>query len=704
MVELLNLINQTRAYIQSSKEGDLTSKYRMIANRFREKYSERDFIAWGGDLPIEEKSEVDDSISGRTKPKKSGKKPSEPVPPSIDTSNVPFPFFGPQFNVQPNMLTYNIEHVLYDPKKRQAEITVMYYYYFLMPIPMIAPKGVPSGASISRELPYVIHRTKNRLIWIVENGEWHYIPHKKQLILHAMSGAGATKWAPKRKDPHAYSGKRLADIFIIQIQNYSTGHHVDTGGLIDQFLRQSIFLNPIETLRTVRTVMPEKLPLAETFFRERIKEYEHVVKTYRKFPYFWKLLGQMYLQLGQTRNAIDAFLNVLDQEPSNIANLAQLSDLYFSMGNTDESMRMYHKYLDIRAYTGESEQFKFDYVIENRKYPKHLKIRNPFIQTKDTDSGTDNLHEINSRNILIPSPETVADTAYYALQRGLLADATRLFRAAYELSPEYSEIVPRIQSLRSGKVMEYKINELIPKSFQSLFTRIDPYDILLLLSRLGVSVEYPDITIGQTGFHPSANIIVRSMGYHIHNSNILGDKSEILINGTDVSPNKRGYNLIAFHPRKNIPEYTRHIDPFTNQRANSAIKEFFDETPDGYVVIGSIRNDGSANINLNTFREFRKIGGSGNPIKRFREAFIIIGVKGASPGTAFEKRGAAPMTTVILEANHPIPPPASSRNLPHPPEYFKGMIIKINGFGLNNTVRIRKQLRDKNFFPARKNS
>ena len=157
-------------------------------------------------------------------------------------------------------------------------------------------------------------------------------------------------------------------------------------------------------------------------------------------------------------------------------------------------------------------------------------------------------------------------------------------------------------------------------------------------------------TIGQTGASAAVNIVVRSAGLEAG-----GDFgfAHIYVNGRDVSPHRRGYNLAVIDPQSGRVEATGHFDTFdpASTQASIALMDFLRAVPTGHIVAAAVADEASHNLTEGAVDALRSIGVATDLRGRFRSGHAVIGVKGAAPGQALEASGRERPVSVWLGAN-----------------------------------------------------
>ena len=137
--------------------------------------------------------------------------------------------------------------------------------------------------------------------------------------------------------------------------------------------------------------------------------------------------------------------------------------------------------------------------------------------------------------------------------------------------------------------------------------------------------------IGDTGQTIGAAIVVQSAGLETGGNNL----GHIHVNGQDLSPNQRGYNVVALDSAGKVlgcESFDTHLDPMASKR----LADFIAALPEGSVVAVAAADEASMNLGEEAVLALRSIGAAGDLRGKFRWGHAIIGVKGASPGQALE--------------------------------------------------------------------
>ena len=129
-------------------------------------------------------------------------------------------------------------------------------------------------------------------------------------------------------------------------------------------------------------------------------------------------------------------------------------------------------------------------------------------------------------------------------------------------------------------------------------------------------------------------LVVRSAGQE------AGDFGHIYVNGRDVSPNRRGYNLVSLDAGGNLlaaANFDTHADP----AASAQLAEWVAAQPPGTVVAGAVRDEASLNLGQEAVDALRSLGVMTDLRGHFRWGHAFIATA-AAPGDAAAASWAAP--------------------------------------------------------------
>jgi hypothetical protein len=138
--------------------------------------------------------------------------------------------------------------------------------------------------------------------------------------------------------------------------------------------------------------------------------------------------------------------------------------------------------------------------------------------------------------------------------------------------------------------------------------------------------------IGTTGQVSPGDLRVLSAGQP------HGSASSVELNGVELSPGRRGYNLVALDPEGRV-RGAAGFDTFFEAEAAGRLVAWVEGLPAGTIVAGAVRDEASGRLTEAAVRALGTLGVRGDLRGRFREAHAFVGVKGAAPGTALEGLG-----------------------------------------------------------------
>lgn len=136
--------------------------------------------------------------------------------------------------------------------------------------------------------------------------------------------------------------------------------------------------------------------------------------------------------------------------------------------------------------------------------------------------------------------------------------------------------------------------------------------------------------IGTTGVTAPVNIQVSSAG------TLAGNHAHLYVNGQNVSPERRGYNIAVLDQTSGAVLQTAHFDTYLDESESAKLAAFIKAIPDGRIVLAAIRDEGSSKLTPEAVDALHSIGAASDLRGKFRMAHAIIGVKGALPGSALE--------------------------------------------------------------------
>jgi Interleukin-like EMT inducer len=138
--------------------------------------------------------------------------------------------------------------------------------------------------------------------------------------------------------------------------------------------------------------------------------------------------------------------------------------------------------------------------------------------------------------------------------------------------------------------------------------------------------------IGTTGVLSPGDLRVSSAGRP------YGNVSSIRFNGSELSRNRRGYNVVALDPGGRVLTMAG-FDTFEATAESDRFEAWVRELPMGTIIAGAVSDEGSAHLTWGAVSALWTLGVVGDLRGRYRESHAFVGVKGARPGTALEAFG-----------------------------------------------------------------
>jgi hypothetical protein len=153
----------------------------------------------------------------------------------------------------------------------------------------------------------------------------------------------------------------------------------------------------------------------------------------------------------------------------------------------------------------------------------------------------------------------------------------------------------------------------------------------------------------QTGIPGVSSLVVRSAGQE------TGDFAHIFADGADLSPNRRGYNLVAWNPGDGRLLGADAFDTHGDPTASARLAAWIAGLSPGAVVAGAVRDEASMNLGPDAIDALRSLGVAADLRNHFRWGHAFIGAAGATPGSAHEQ--ASGLSVAQVAAGLPITAP-----------------------------------------------
>jgi hypothetical protein len=148
--------------------------------------------------------------------------------------------------------------------------------------------------------------------------------------------------------------------------------------------------------------------------------------------------------------------------------------------------------------------------------------------------------------------------------------------------------------------------------------------------------------IGETGLRSPVDLMVMSAGKP------YGRAASILVNGADLSRHRRGYNVVVIDEHSGEVVARELFDTFIARSESARLAEFIGRVPAGAIVVAAIKEDGVGQLGDDAVQALHSVGGRVDP--RSGGLFVshlVIGAKGAPPGTAVEAFGPGRLTRAV---------------------------------------------------------
>jgi len=124
--------------------------------------------------------------------------------------------------------------------------------------------------------------------------------------------------------------------------------------------------------------------------------------------------------------------------------------------------------------------------------------------------------------------------------------------------------------------------------------------------------------------------VVQSAGLEV------GSLAHIYVDGRDVAPGGRGYNVAIIDPDTGQVLETAAFDTHLDEAASGALAEFLSAVPRGRIVAVAAADEASRLLGEDAAQALRGIGAAGDLREKFRWGHAIVGVQGAPSGSALE--------------------------------------------------------------------
>jgi hypothetical protein len=126
-----------------------------------------------------------------------------------------------------------------------------------------------------------------------------------------------------------------------------------------------------------------------------------------------------------------------------------------------------------------------------------------------------------------------------------------------------------------------------------------------------------------------------------------GNEGSIYVNGYQRAVNRRGYNLVAIDPASGDVLWSDLFDTLVSPGESHRLAEAIGRLPAGTIVAVSVKDEASGALTEEAVAALRSLGGREDIRGRYRLSHLLVGVKGAAPGTAIEQSGYARLVAAL---------------------------------------------------------
>jgi hypothetical protein len=147
--------------------------------------------------------------------------------------------------------------------------------------------------------------------------------------------------------------------------------------------------------------------------------------------------------------------------------------------------------------------------------------------------------------------------------------------------------------------------------------------------------------IGKTGVTSPVDLRVISAGME------TGNEASICVNRREWAVNLRGYNVVAIDPISGDVLWSDLFDTLVASSESGRLAAAINQLPTGTIVAVAVKDEASHSLTGEAVAALQSLGGREDIRGRYRISHILVGVKGAAPGTAIERSGYARLTVVL---------------------------------------------------------
>ncbi len=181
-----------------------------------------------------------------------------------------------------------------------------------------------------------------------------------------------------------------------------------------------------------------------------------------------------------------------------------------------------------------------------------------------------------------------------------------------------------------------------------------PQEAKKLLQLFGMDVYFLSSRIGDSDVYTPCDITVESAGKLAgsYTANAANGYAIIIVNGADVSVNKRGYNVAVIDPSTCAAISSENFDTRDEQNGgkySEDLTRFVEKIPHGEIVAVAVSDEGSKYLTLSAVAALKTIGSKKSLIGYRNYSHAILGVKGFKEGQAMENMSTQAVTLSVTK-------------------------------------------------------
>lgn len=211
----------------------------------------------------------------------------------------------------------------------------------------------------------------------------------------------------------------------------------------------------------------------------------------------------------------------------------------------------------------------------------------------------------------------------------------------FTFTPSFEIYYENPQKEKNKKMYSLTLKDAIDKNLIPDIQGRTLQEAKKLLQLFGMDVYFLSSRIGDSDVYTPCDITVESAGKLAgsYTANAPNGYALILVNGADVSVNKRGYNAAVIDPSTCAVISTENFDTRDEQKGGKYSQDlalFIEKIPPGKIVAVAVRDEGSKYLTSSAVAALKTIGSKKSLIGYKNYSHAILGVKGFKEGKAME--------------------------------------------------------------------